>query len=179
MKKSEEINRIASKDVNTIIAKYSIIAAISYMVFFGIMKLAGYAYVTELRYFNFVILALLGAMALNEARTKGEGRIYYLQGFGLILITGIFSFAIFAVEILLYSTYDKFFNNTIAALYPGAMMLGIYSAPVIIAAEGAAYSVIVALCLMQYYKRYAVGKMRRRFEYKDPTEQHAISSLKN
>ncbi len=170
---------ISNAEINKTIIKFSFIAAIVYMVFFGLMKMSGYAEVTELRFFNYFLYAIVGAAALQELRKKGEGKIYYLNGFAVALLTGIVSFVIFGGFIYVYSLFNNFFTSTLQTIYPGAMTLGYFAAPVIIAAEGIAISSIVALCLMQYFKRYAYGKTRRDFDFLDTSVKGEVHTYKS
>ena len=146
--------------LNKIIVRNAFIAAAIYILYFFIMKAAGLIYITELRFINYALYAIVGYYALKKVKTAGGGSLHYLQGLGVSFVVGSLSFVFFGIFVFFYSIIDPFFNETIWKMYPDANVLGQFGAPFLIASEGIGMSVILSLCLMQYFRIYT-GRRRR------------------
>lgn len=152
----EEQKKLPRREANKIIVRYSVIGGILFIAYFLLMQLMGLAHVTILRFANYLIFVLIGIFELQKIREKCNNQIYYLQGFGINIITGIFSFMIFGVFVFIYSYFDPFFIDTVSRMYPASASFAHYNAVFLVVSEGIAYSAILSLCLMQYYKRFSI-----------------------
>jgi hypothetical protein len=157
----ENQKKIDAKALNKIIVRNAFIAALVYILYFFIMKVAGLIYITELRFINYALYAIIGYYALKAVKRDGGGTIYYLQGLGVSFIVGALSFVFFGIFVFFYSLINPFFNETIWSMYPTANVLGQFTAPFLIASEGIGMSVILSLCLMQYFRIFTTR--RRKF----------------
>lgn len=133
-------------------------SAVFFIVFFIAMQLLNLIHVTELRLVNYVVLFLAGFYQLKRLFDNGKTRVSYLQGFGTVFFTGIFSYLIFALFLYFYVRLD---HQLEMLFWENIPIDPIYSLPlpfITIFFEGSAISIIVALILMQYYRKYEEGE---------------------
>ena len=122
--------------------------------YFLLMQALHLAHITELRYFNFLIL-LTGLLFAYRNFREPEHNIPYLPGIGLGIITTLASIFPFAGFMYAYFTYinPDFFE---ALKNSGTLMMGSYINPLaasgIVIAEGLASGAILSFAFMQYYK---------------------------
>lgn len=154
----EEYIKVAQNQqvsTSTIITKYGLISAISLLAFFGIMKLAGLALVTELRLLNFIILFAGVFMGLREFfahHEKQPGNHSYLKGFSVGVRISAIAASVFTVLLYLYL---KFVDLSLATAILESIKLGNYSLEFIMATvlvEGILSGVTITFISMQYYK---------------------------
>jgi hypothetical protein len=151
-------NEISRSKVRSSILSHGIFLAAFYIVFFLIMKFFNLVYITELRVVNYIVLFLTAFYQLKKLVDKGKNYVPYLRGFGAIFFTGILSSLLFSIFLFVYGKFDpdidKFFWENIP-LGP------VYSLPIpyiTIFFEGSAISIIAALTVMQYFRKYEEGE---------------------
>ncbi|MFI5220468.1 MAG: hypothetical protein ACHQNT_13365 [Bacteroidia bacterium] len=170
----EETVKIPAKEFKMIIFKYAAIAGFLYVIYFLLMKAAGLAHITELRFVNYLLFAIAGSLEIQTIKEKSANRIHYLQGLGVTFITGLLSFLIMGVFIFIYSFFDPFFIDAVSHMYPAAKPFAHLSAPFLVVSEGIAYSAIISFCLMQYFKKYSI-QIRKIKKPELFRKQHSIS----
>jgi hypothetical protein len=143
-----------SKIVNAVIG-YGILCCGLYIIFLLVMKVAGLLHVTELRFVNYVILCLVGMFEIRRWIKTRQSFVPFLQVIGTVFFTGVLSFFLFSIFLLIYSK----FNTELAELFVEHTQGYFQSMPsVVIFFEGSAASIIVAFINMQYYRRYEEGE---------------------
>lgn len=146
---------LTPKQIVNIGALYGLYACLMFIGWFLLMRLIGLATVVELRFVNYVLLAVAAFYAARKAEAYKHWRLKYLQAFIVIFATGLFSFIYFGIFILNYSLIDPFIINTFSSLFPGSAILGKLSAPFLIASEGIAFTSIVSLGLAFFVQEYS------------------------
>ena len=138
--------------------RYGIITAISLIVFFFIMKIAGLTGNYELRALNIVFLSAGVYLSIRSYRHKNEEPTY-LGGLGTGLFTSAVALAVFAVFVIVYleALNPEFMTELKQYEYFGKY-LNPYIAGAVIFLEGTMSGLLVSFILMQYYKRSHLSK---------------------
>jgi hypothetical protein len=141
----------ANRILKRIIVTHGIIAAVSYVVFFFIMRAFGLLEVTELRFVNYAIFGIVSYFALSELRKHFS--LNYFQDLGASFLVGIVSFFFLSLFIYFYLHIDISFANYLKVYAADG-----HSSPselsIILFFEGSAMSAIVSFCVMQYFKKF-------------------------
>ncbi|MEP7263750.1 MAG: hypothetical protein ABI772_04605 [Bacteroidota bacterium] len=146
---------LTPKQIVSIGALYGLYACLLFIGWFLLMRLIGMATVVELRFFNYVLLAITVYYAARKAESYKHWRLKYLQAFIVIFATGFFSFIYFGFFILNYSLIDPFIINTFSSLFPGSAVMGKLSAPFLIASEGISITSIISLSMAFFVQEYS------------------------
>lgn len=148
----EPDNRLPRTEANKIIITYGAIAALLYIVYFFIMRMAGLIQQTEFRYLNYVLYGVAGFFALRKAKMKLGGRLSYLQGLGIGFMTGAVSFLLLGGFITLFALLSPEFTTVVLKETPATFDYTPLRAGFLVVSEGVTFSIIISLCLMQYFK---------------------------
>src|SRR6185436_4519512 len=155
MEEEENDLTLSRQEANKIIFTYGVTGAVTYIVYFLIMWAVGLIGHTELRYVNYALCGIVGFMAMQKVKHQEGGHVTYLQGLGIAFLTGVVSFILLALFVFIFAKLNPGFLA--AVLKDSPLAFDVYTDPAIVAAsliacEGIAFSVIIALCLMQYFK---------------------------
>ncbi|MEO8150913.1 MAG: DUF4199 domain-containing protein [Bacteroidia bacterium] len=155
MEDEENDLTLSRQEANKIIFTYGVTGAVTYIVYFLIMWAAGLIGHTELRYVNYALCGIVGFMAMQKVKQQEGGHVTYLQGLGIAFLTGVVSFIVLGLFVYIFAKLNPGFLT--AVLKDTPMAFASFTDPAITAAslivsEGVAFSVIIALCLMQYFK---------------------------
>lgn len=132
--------------------KYGVIGGVCYILNFFLFKILGLAHIIELSFVNFIILAAVAFIALREFRTQSQ--MNYIQGFGTAFFISVVSFAVLSVFMYVYLTYiDTEFMRYIQTKNIAGITITPGSIVTLLFFEGTAIGAIVALVLMQYFKK--------------------------
>lgn len=124
------------------------------------MRLVGLAHVTELRFFNYIVMCIVSFYALKQTTVLNGRQPKFFLEMAIIFLASTFSFVFFGVFIYIYSVIDPFIINTFTTLYPGSLAFGKFSAPVFIASEGIGLSSVAALGMTFFFRSYRERKSR-------------------
>jgi hypothetical protein len=139
--------------------KYGLITAAICIVYFIIMRIAGFINYPALRFFNYAFLAVGLILAYIEVRHKiHKHRINYLPGLGLGFIIVLITAMAFSVFVFIYSMFiDPNFLNTIASNVPYfSGNMNSYIISVFVFGESMIFGVVLAFLIMQFFKRNSV-----------------------
>ncbi len=142
--------------ISNVVFKYGLIGGACYILNFFLFKILGLVQVIELSFINFVILAIVAFMALSrfKAQTNGLNKMGYLEGLATAFFIGVVSFAVLSVFMVFYLTYiDAPFMSYIQSKNLAGISVTPSSIAIILFIEGAAIGAIIALVLMQYFKK--------------------------
>lgn len=156
--------RIPMPKVRRSIIVWGAVCALLYIVFFFIMKLAGLMEITGLRVVNYFMLFFVCFFGIKKWVSQTEHFIPFLTVFLTALFTGIFSFLIFSVFLMIYSRFDPNLTDLFHRHAPDTLR-AVPSA--IILFEGSAVSIITAFINMQYFRRYEEGEV-------SPEKKHSV-----
>src|SRR6188768_2658033 len=137
-------HNLLPKNIVKIGLRYGLMAFTAYAVYFLLMRLLGLATIVELRFLNYIFLAVAAYYALRKAEAVKGWRLQYLQGMAVVFCTGLASFAYFCVFIFIYSVFDSFIIDTFFNLFTGAQAFGKFAVPFLIASEGISISAIIS-----------------------------------
>lgn len=134
--------------------KYGIFIAITLIAFFLVLRLVGLHENPWLRLFNGAAMAAGIFFALKYYKLKTHGEMTYINGIKTALITGFIATFMFSAFMAIYMFHidpeftklllGQWFSNYDAG--PGLLVF-------IIILEGLASTVVMALTLMQYFKK--------------------------
>jgi hypothetical protein len=136
--------------------KYGLITAAICIVYFLVMRVAGYVHITALRFLNYAFLAVGIYLALTEVKNKiHKHRVNYLPGMALGFVIIFISAVVFSLFIFIYAKFlDQNFINIIKPDFPAyngelnSYILGVY-----IFSESIIFGVILNFLVMQFFKR--------------------------
>jgi hypothetical protein len=136
--------------------KYGLITAAICIVYFLIMRAAGFVHITALRLFNYAFLAVGIFLALNEVKNRiHQHRVNYLPGLGLgFVIVGVTA-VIFSIFVLVYSMFiDQAFVSAVKPDLPYFNgELNPYILGVFIFSESLIFGAVLNFLVMQFFKR--------------------------
>lgn len=151
MKKLISIERIG------IIA--GLLTALGLVAYFMVMKALNLADIIELRFFNFVIMAVGIITAIVYLKRRTQEHEFYLKGLGEGMITTVVAVVSFAIFITVYlTTLDKALMHEISTKVPYTGTLNGLTIFIAIFMEGMAGGAIITFSAMQYLKRVGTFK---------------------
>lgn len=156
--------RIPMPKVRRSIIIWGALCALCYAVFMFIMKFAGLMELTGLRAVNYLILFFVCFFGIKKWVSQTEHFVPFLTVFLTALFTGIFSFLLFSIFLMIYSRFDPNLTDLFHRHAPDSLR-AVPSA--IILFEGSAVSIIVAFINMQYFRRYEEGEV-------SPEKKHSV-----
>ncbi len=130
---------------------HGVLCAILYIVFLLIMKSISLMEVTGFRLFNYVILCLMGLYQINRWINQTGSYVPFLQVFFTVFFTGVLSFILFTVFLVIYSKYNIHMQELFVKKVSGAFTTVPF---VVILLEGISMSTLIALINMQYFLKY-------------------------
>ena len=135
-----------------------------YAGFFLLMRLVGLAHITELRFFNYIVMCIVSFYALKQATVLNSTQPRFFMDMAIIFTTCVMSFVFFGIFIYFYSVFNPFIIDIFTRLYPGSLAFGKFSAPIFIASEGIGLGSVAALGMTFFFRAYR--------ERKESTETH-------
>ncbi|MEO6904234.1 MAG: hypothetical protein ABI315_13930 [Bacteroidia bacterium] len=131
-----------------------ILTAIAMLAYFFIMKAVGLEQKIELRFFNFIILAVGIVYGINKLKKELNQPEFYLKGIGQGMFIAIVAVAVFAAFMSIYIVYFDIFllekirdNTTVGwSMDPITLFGSLFI-------EGMAGAAIITFTAMQYLKR--------------------------
>jgi len=145
---------ISDSRIRTGIFVVGTLCGLSYIGFFLLMKVFGLMHVTELRVFNYVVLVGATFLMIRKWIAETHHYIPFLRVVAATFFTGLWSFVLLSVFLLLYSLYDVELNNLFLLKTRGTFD----SWPqFVVLFEGAGASIVTAFFMMQYFRKYEDG----------------------
>lgn len=146
--------KTSSPSIEKIGFKVGFITFLSLVAYFMIMKFFGLSHVLELRFFNFVILAVGIGYGINKLKNELQESDFYMKGLGEGMIVSLVSIVLFA---LFMSIYLSYFDEALMQHIRETTTLGFTVASgfhvfFAIVMEGMASAVVITLGAMQYFK---------------------------
>lgn len=134
--------------------KVGFITFLSLVAYFMIMKFLGLSQVLELRFFNFVILAIGIGYGIKKLKNELQEPDFYMKGWGEGMIISLVSIILFA---LFMSIYLSYFDAALMQHIREVTTLGFNATSGMhvffaILIEGMASAVVITLGAMQYFK---------------------------
>lgn len=125
--------------------------------YFFLMKALGLVHILELRFFNFVILAVGICYSIRKLKQELKGEDFYLKGWLEGIHTSTVAIVLFALFMSIYLVYfDRdLFEHIRKNSNVWQPMNGV-SIFITLVTEAGASSVIITLAAMQYFKRNGV-----------------------
>jgi hypothetical protein len=133
--------------------RFSFIIAAAYTGIFLLANVLGLEKVTELRFINYLLLFIVIYSAIKKYYIEHQKKIEYFTGFGLAFLTGILGQFWYSFLFFIYLHFNSSFMNYIANHFPARILYPELSISVALLSEGIGFSAIVALAVMQYFKR--------------------------
>ncbi|MGZ4078165.1 MAG: hypothetical protein ACXVDW_11845 [Bacteroidia bacterium] len=146
--------KIVFSEVKRKVLVFGSLNCIAYIIFFLMLKYFNLMHFSGLRMFNYVILFLFSLYEIKNWVKQLKAYIPSIQAFGIIFLTGGFSFVLLAGFIFLYSLFDPYITELYFNTY--GKLSSSYS--VLILLEGLAGRIIVALVAMLYSDMYKDGE---------------------
>src|SRR5688572_29334827 len=140
--------RIPLPKVRKSILIWGLLCCLAYIVLLFIMKVAGLLPVTGLRTLNYAVLFIVCFAGIKRWVSQTEHFVPFLTVFLTSFLTGVFSFVLFCIFLMFYSSYDTELSDLFRTHAPDALR-SVPSAVVLF--EGSAVSIIVAFINMQYF----------------------------
>jgi hypothetical protein len=124
------------------------------VLYFLVMKFAGFAHIPELRFLNVLIAAAGGIGAIKYYNSHADKHIKYLNGFMLSFTTIMIGSMLFSFFIFCYFTFID--PQLLTVISIDAPMTGIHISPfttlISVVSEGAVSGLVISFILMQYFK---------------------------
>lgn len=131
------------------------------VVYFMLMKWLGLSHILELRFFNFVILAVGICYGINKFKHDSHESDFYLKGWGQGIFIAVVAIVLFA---LFMSLYINFIDKELLQRIRETTTIGVEATGFhlffAILMEGMASAAVITLSAMQYFK--SVGKAKHR-----------------
>lgn len=154
---ARESNYVKKLSIFQYAFKYGVLGGGCYILVFFLFKILGMVETVELSFMNFVVMAIVAFKALSDFKTdayKQHGKMNYIQGYGTAFFTCVISFAILALFMFFYLSYmDKGFMAFIQTKNIAGLTINPSSISIVLFFEGAGMGIIIALLLMQYFKK--------------------------
>jgi glucan phosphoethanolaminetransferase (alkaline phosphatase superfamily) len=137
-------------DPNRIPENYGLRIAAGLIVYFLIMKVAGFSHVVELRLVNIVILIAGVYLALKKFKHTHEEHLNYFRALVTGVATGAIGSVIFALFLFIWMKVDVGMMEHIQTTDPMGRYLNPYIAAFIVALEGVFSGLLVTFILINY-----------------------------
>jgi len=133
--------------------RYGILMALALAGFFFLMKAFGLEHNLELRAFNLIILVSFILMVVQDFKERKNGKISYLKGLGLGILTTIVGTVSFAIMVVFYvSIVNPSFMEVIQTQEPFGDFLNPLLVGFTIIIEGIASGCLATYGIMQFFK---------------------------
>jgi hypothetical protein len=138
-----------------------LLTGVALTAYFLIMQVLGYAHILELRFFNFVILAVGVCWAISKYKKDLHNREFYLQGWAQGIYTSAVAVLSFAIFMSIYMSAINpellaYIQNNVAS---GQNLSG-FTIFLSIFMEGMAGGFVITLSAMQYFKTQGAAKRK-------------------
>ena len=140
-------------EVNKTMLNYSFVISIAYVAVFAIAKIFNLEDVVELSFTNYILLFIIAYSALKRIYFLNGKKIEYLPGFGKTFLICALGSLWYCILFFIYLHIDKKFAELLVNQFPGGLLYPIVSITGVLFVEGLAMSAIVALALMQIFKK--------------------------
>lgn len=142
------------KSIRKIGMKYGLISAAAMILYFVFMRIIGMVQIVELRFLNYLILAVCMYKALHTLGSiKHPERLPYFKGMGVEYWVAIVSAVVFGIFLFIYSSIDEKFVKMMeprmpydGTLTPAMIAFETFSEIIII-------SVVLNLMVLMIFKR--------------------------
>jgi hypothetical protein len=149
-----KINAMENTQTSTSFVKVAAVTALGLIFYFLLMKFLNLVTVVELRFVNFFILLLGVRYILLARRKENQGKLEYLSGMMLGVMTAGTASVIFSGFVFLYL---KFIDHSLMEYIITTQPFGSYLTPagsaLILFVEGAASGAIISFALMHILNR--------------------------
>lgn len=147
-------NRPATISESTrLVLNYSFFVTITYVVIFALAKIFSVEVRVELRFFNYLALFLIAYSALKKLYDISGQKMEYFSGFLKTFLISMLGSLWYSILFFIYLHIDKPFTMHLMEQLPGKMLYPVLSITAVLFSEGVAMSAIVALAIMQIFKR--------------------------
>jgi hypothetical protein len=137
---------------------YILVGGSLLIIYFLILKAFGLHLITELRWFNFILLAPVIAKVSQKYISTSHGKSY-LENFGLNFITFIGAFLILSIFMFFYLSFlDHQLMEVVRQSAFPELQLTPFNVCVLIMGEAVVAGVIISFATTQYYQ-YRIRKM--------------------
>lgn len=130
------------------------LCGLSYIGFFLLMSAFGLMHVTELRAFNYLVLLGASFLMLRKWIRDSHHYVPFLKVFSTTFFTGMWSFIILSAFLIIYSQYNTELHDLFILKTQGTFTT---FPQFVVLFEGAGASMVAALLMMQYFRRYEDG----------------------
>lgn len=131
------------------------LCGLSYIGFFLLMRELGLMHVTELRVFNYIVLVGAVFVMLRKWVMETHHYIPFLKVVGAAFFTGLWSFIVFSLFLVIWTNYDYELYNLFLKKTHGTFDTW---PEFVVLFEGAGASIVTAFFMMQYFRRYEDGR---------------------
>lgn len=133
---------------------YGLLGFAAFAIIFFIFRVLGVAEHTELRFLNFILVGIVSFLAVRHYQLETHNQMNYLEGLAVSFLTTVISFSVFGLALWGYlGLFDPQLLSQIAANSPHGMYPSHFHSGVMMVSEGVGGGVIIALIVMQYFKR--------------------------
>lgn len=146
--------QILTKEAGRAIYRVSVLAVLTLIGFFMLLRLIGWVHIVELRFFNLIILAIAIRRILNDERIEGKNRLEFLSGLmhgtfaSMLIALGFTSFVFFYLSYI-----DTGLMAHIQATQPFGHYLNPLSSSLIVLIEGVASGIIISFAMLWHYSK--------------------------
>lgn len=133
--------------------RYSVRVTLVSCIIFIAAKIFGLERITELRFINYLAMIVIIYSAIKDYYRQHANKIEYFTGFALAFLVGAFGQLSYAILFLIYLQFDSGLLEFLTSQFPGKTLNPSLSSAFVLFIEGIAFSSIVALTIMQYFKR--------------------------
>lgn len=137
-------------DPNRIPENYGLRIAAGLIVYFLIMKVAGFSHVVELRLVNIVFLIAGVYLALKKFKQTHEDNLNYFRALITGVATGAIASLVFALFLFIWMKVDVGMMEHIQKTDPMGRYLNPYIAAFIVALEGVFSGLLVTFIIINY-----------------------------
>lgn len=132
---------------------YSIRMAIAWAIVFLIAKLFHLEQVVEIRFINYIIMFFVTYGLMKRYYEMNNKKMEYFSGFTIAFLAGVIGSAIYSILFFIYLQIDQRFLYFLIDQFSRKMIYPELSVAFVIFSEGFSFSLIIALSLLQYFKR--------------------------
>jgi hypothetical protein len=132
---------------------YSIRMVIAWALIFIIANIFNIEHVMEIRFANYIVMMVITYSLLKKYYLAHNKRMEYFSGFTIAFIACVLASFIYSILFFIYLNIDHNFLYFLMDQFPRKMIYPAMSISFVIFSEGFSFSVIIALALLQYFKR--------------------------
>jgi hypothetical protein len=144
---------INKSEVNKTVLNYSFLISLVYVAIFAIAKIFNLENVVEIRFLNYIMLFIIAYSAVKKMYVLNGNKMEYLPGFGRTFLTCVLGGLWYSILFFIYLHIDKQFTSALVNQFPAGILYPEVSITVTLFSEAFAMSAIVALAVLQIFKR--------------------------